>query len=104
MAMRENPDLVKLLASLLQGGDPRVGGTLPIGGKAYARGTPQGGDGQGLGSLRVEDAAHDAVMNYNESRLNDEEQRLGLQPGSTMAPNMDQLFRILNALQQRERR
>ena len=93
LAMRNNPQIMQLLMSLISGGDPRMGGDLPLGGKAYARGTPQGGNFQMRPGLANEAAGHDAAMNYNEARLQDEEQRIGLRPGTFMDPNMARLLR-----------
>lgn len=77
IAPPESP-ILQLLQILLQGGDSRLGGDLPIGGKAYANGIPQGGNFQGLTGLRREDAGHDSAMNYHEARLQDELAAMGL--------------------------
>jgi hypothetical protein len=74
-----NPELVQLLKSLETGGDPRLGGSLPWGGKTYARGTPVTGvPGWGGTNFKLEDSAHDAAMNYQEARAQDEAQAAGL--------------------------
>ena len=62
----------RLQAMLKAGGDPRLGGSLPIGGKAYAWGT-QGPTKTGLfqGLNPAQSQGHDAYMNIIESLLED---------------------------------
>lgn len=69
--------IASLLAQLKAGGDERIGGSLPIGGKAYAGGVSP--ESRLLTSINpAEGQGHDAYMNLVESMLQDQ-----LQGGQT---------------------
>lgn len=94
LTIAQNPQLVKLMQSLQAGGDPRYGGTLPIGGKAFANPHGNGPRPQNDPPMLLttpmngsaEAAGHDSYMNYLEARLQDELQAKGLPMSLGQAP------------------
>lgn len=80
LSKSQNPDAFLALQALFRGGDPRVGGSLPLGGKAYA-GSTNPANGMLLTTPsrpRAEREGHDVAMNYQEARLQDEAARLAV--------------------------